>query len=58
MKEIKYKYYVCHKKDNSVWFSCDTKQEAIEWIEIAIVKAQESGNKFYYRKERCNGKEK
>lgn len=51
MKKKKYKYYVCEKADNGVWFSAETKQECVEYIEIAPIKCQENIYKFYIRKE-------
>ena len=46
----KKQFYVCEKKTNGIWFTCDTWEEAREWIEIAPIKAGEPKNKFYIRK--------
>lgn len=51
MKKRFRNYYVCDKKDNGVWFSCKTKEEAMEYIEIAPIKCQEKSSRFYIRKE-------
>ena len=51
MKQKSYKYYVCDKKDNGVWFSAKTRQECLEYIEIAPIKCQENSFNFYIRKE-------
>lgn len=51
MKQKRYKYYVCDKQTNGVWFTCDSFEEAMEWKEYAPVKAQEPSGKFYIRKE-------
>lgn len=51
-KRFKEKYYICEKSNNGVWFVCDTYEEAKEWLEFALLKAQEKSSKFYIRKER------
>lgn len=52
MVKRKYKYLVCGKSDNGVWFSSKDKNECIEWLETCIFKANEPPTKFYIRKER------
>ena len=50
MIKRKYKYLVCSKYDNGVWFTSDSKIECKEWIDISYFKANENPHKFYIRK--------
>lgn len=54
MVQRKYKYQVCHKSDNGVWFSSNEKKECIEWLDTCYFKANESPFKFYIRKLRIS----
>lgn len=55
-KVAKRQYYVCDKKTGGTWFSCNSYEEAREWIAIAPFKANEPRNKFYVRKTKISSK--
>ena len=54
MKQRKYKYLVCSKIDNGVWFTSNDKTECVEWLDTSYFKANTPSNKFYIRKVRIS----
>ena len=57
-KVAKQKFYVCDKKSGGTWFTCDSSEEAREWIQYAPMKVGEPKNKFYIRRDKIQAKGK
>lgn len=54
MKKRLYKYLVCSKSDNGIWFSSLDRDECAEYLSISYFKCQVSPYSLYIRKERLS----